>query len=163
MNWEAIGAIGEILGAVAVLGTLYYLAAQIKKSNEYARTQISIDIQDSGNSLFDILMRDREFVATYHRAMKNQDLDEIETEQFTMLIIKLMSVVESAELAYKSELLWSGEYEMDFIIGNPYMHSLLDTKVGSVWFKEKSQNFFSKEFLENIANFRNKINLNSAV
>ena len=41
MNWEAIGAIGEILGAVAVLGTLYYLAAQIKKSNEYARTQIS--------------------------------------------------------------------------------------------------------------------------
>ena len=95
--------------------------------------------------------------------MKNQDLDEIETEQFTMLIIKLMSVVESAELAYKSELLWSGEYEMDFIIGNPCMHSLLDTKVGSVWFKEKSQNFFSREFLENIANFRNKINLNSAV
>ena len=30
MNWEALGALGEIVGAVAVLGTLYYLAAQIR-------------------------------------------------------------------------------------------------------------------------------------
>ncbi|NKC00281.1 MAG: hypothetical protein GKR90_17595 [Pseudomonadales bacterium] len=26
MNWEAIGAVGEILGAIAVLATLVYLA-----------------------------------------------------------------------------------------------------------------------------------------
>jgi hypothetical protein len=32
MNWEAIGAIGEILGAVAVVATLGYLATQIKQS-----------------------------------------------------------------------------------------------------------------------------------
>jgi hypothetical protein len=31
MNWEAIGAVGEILGAVAVLITLVYLAYQIKQ------------------------------------------------------------------------------------------------------------------------------------
>jgi len=29
MNWEAIGAIGEILGAVAVIATLLYLAKQL--------------------------------------------------------------------------------------------------------------------------------------
>jgi hypothetical protein len=32
MNWEAIGAIGEIIGAVAVLITLIYLAMQIKQN-----------------------------------------------------------------------------------------------------------------------------------
>ncbi len=31
-NWEAIGAIGEILGAIAVLLTLIYLVAQIKQN-----------------------------------------------------------------------------------------------------------------------------------
>ena len=31
MNWEAIGAVGEILGAIAVLVTLIYLATQIKQ------------------------------------------------------------------------------------------------------------------------------------
>jgi hypothetical protein len=31
MNWEAVGAVGEILGAIAVLVTLIYLATQIKQ------------------------------------------------------------------------------------------------------------------------------------
>ncbi len=30
MNWEAIGAVGEILGALAVVGTLAYLATQVR-------------------------------------------------------------------------------------------------------------------------------------
>ena len=34
MNWEAIGAIGEILGAVAVLVTLVYLASQIRQNSQ---------------------------------------------------------------------------------------------------------------------------------
>ena len=33
MNWEAIGAIGEIVGAAGVIVTLAYLAAQIRHSN----------------------------------------------------------------------------------------------------------------------------------
>ena len=33
MNWEALAAIDEITGAVAVLATLYYFAAQIKIQN----------------------------------------------------------------------------------------------------------------------------------
>ena len=31
MNWEAIGAIGEIVGALAVFGTLLYLVFQLKQ------------------------------------------------------------------------------------------------------------------------------------
>jgi hypothetical protein len=32
MNWEALGAIGEIVGAVAVVVTLGYLAVQIRQN-----------------------------------------------------------------------------------------------------------------------------------
>ena len=32
MNWDAIGAIGEIVGAMAVVVTLIYLAAQVRQS-----------------------------------------------------------------------------------------------------------------------------------
>ena len=53
MNWDALGAIGEIIGAVAVLATLYYLAAQIKmqnreleKSNKNVTAQLSFDINN---------------------------------------------------------------------------------------------------------------------
>ena len=32
MNWEAIGAIGEVFGGVAVLATLIYLAVQVRQA-----------------------------------------------------------------------------------------------------------------------------------
>jgi hypothetical protein len=34
MNWEAFGAIGEIVGAVAVMATLVYLSLQIRQTNK---------------------------------------------------------------------------------------------------------------------------------
>ena len=39
MNWDAVGAIGEILGAIAVFCSLLYLAVQIKTSNTIARIE----------------------------------------------------------------------------------------------------------------------------
>ena len=39
MNWDAIGAIGEIIGAIAVLVTLIYLSVQIRQSSETQRAQ----------------------------------------------------------------------------------------------------------------------------
>jgi hypothetical protein len=38
MNWEAIGAIGEIVGAVAVVATLIYLANQIRVAGTAAES-----------------------------------------------------------------------------------------------------------------------------
>ena len=44
MNWDAVGAIGEILGAVAVLITLFYLATQIRQNTETVRTSAEMDV-----------------------------------------------------------------------------------------------------------------------
>jgi len=50
MNWEAIGAVGELLGAAAVFLSLLYLAVQIKantKSSETAsRQNVAIEFRD---------------------------------------------------------------------------------------------------------------------
>ncbi len=35
MNWDAIGAIGEIIGALAVIATLAYLAVQVKQTKKH--------------------------------------------------------------------------------------------------------------------------------
>ena len=37
MNWDAIGAIGETLGAIAVVVTLIYLAAQIRQNSRFVK------------------------------------------------------------------------------------------------------------------------------
>ena len=38
MNWDAAGAIGEIIGAIAVFLTLAYLAIQIRQNTNAVRT-----------------------------------------------------------------------------------------------------------------------------
>ena len=47
MNWDAVGAIGEIIGALAVLVTLVYLAIQIKQNTAVARASATREIHDS--------------------------------------------------------------------------------------------------------------------
>ena len=44
MNWDAIGAIGEILGAGAVVVSLFYLATQIRAQNRESRVAAMHDI-----------------------------------------------------------------------------------------------------------------------
>lgn len=58
MNWEALGAIAEFLGAIAVLITLLYLARQIRQnrdsvesaSAETVLSNISNELQNAASS-----------------------------------------------------------------------------------------------------------------
>jgi hypothetical protein len=43
MNWDAIGAIGEILGAIAVIGSLIFLALQVRQNNAQQKIQALMD------------------------------------------------------------------------------------------------------------------------
>jgi hypothetical protein len=56
MNWEAIGAIGEILGAVAVVITLIYLTAQLKQNSQQIRINSSqTAMSDYSGRIIDVL------------------------------------------------------------------------------------------------------------
>ena len=52
MNWEALGAIGEIAGAIGVIATLVYLATQIRQNTAAMRGathQTQVDSQAGVN------------------------------------------------------------------------------------------------------------------
>jgi hypothetical protein len=59
MNWEAIGAVGETVGAVAVVVTLIYLAVQIRQSNSQQRREEIVSVQTGQNKLVSQLMEPR--------------------------------------------------------------------------------------------------------
>jgi hypothetical protein len=48
MNWEAIGAAAELLGAIGVIATLAYLAVQIRHSSDQLKknTQSNVSTHD---------------------------------------------------------------------------------------------------------------------
>ena len=55
MNWDAIGAIGETVGAIAVIATLIYLASQIRQLKQQNAQATMQHIADSMNHFMDML------------------------------------------------------------------------------------------------------------
>ncbi len=51
MDWEAIGAIGEILGAIGVIVTLGYLTSQIRQNTKATRSQSVQSLAESGATM----------------------------------------------------------------------------------------------------------------
>ena len=51
MNWEAAGALGEILGAIGVILTLVYLAIQIKRNTAALRVNAMQDLSQASVEL----------------------------------------------------------------------------------------------------------------
>ena len=85
MNWEAAGAIGEILGAIAVLTTLIYLALQIKQSNRFEAAR-HLDVHMDRIREFELeLGRDADMSRIWHAGMAGEELTYPEIKQFNSL------------------------------------------------------------------------------
>lgn len=100
MNWEAIGAIGEILGAVGVLATLIYLSQQIRKSAEDTRNNTVFAVMSllSKNRRAAMNSGIAELVI---RAEKGEQLTDTETRQ---LVYYEQSSLQDFEAAYTQYL-----------------------------------------------------------
>jgi len=60
MNWDAIGAIGEVVGGIAVLATLFYLAFQIRENTRMSRAAMTKDLLlASRSAILDLASNDR--------------------------------------------------------------------------------------------------------
>jgi len=97
MNWDAIGAIGEIVGAMAVVVSLAYLATQIRNQNREARAAtIQQVLQNNADTISQL--QDPELAAIWISGIDNlESLTEVERLRF---VIYLTSGMRSFENAY---------------------------------------------------------------
>ena len=97
MNWEAIGAIGEIIGAGAVVISLVYLGRQIQIQNRESQIaamhEISVGFRDATAVLLNAGITEI-FVRGIH------DFDSLSEEDRLKLVIGLVSVYRAWEEAY---------------------------------------------------------------
>ncbi len=84
MNWEAIGAVGEIVGAAAVVATLIILVFQIRdstratqESNRLERASALDRHSDSIGRWRGRLMENEDLMRIWHAAGKDEPLDAI--------------------------------------------------------------------------------------
>ena len=84
MNWDALGAMGEIAGAIAVIATLFFLARQLQvntreleKTNEYQRTTSVVASNEIYNEVWRPIMQDPELAEIYLKGTTGQPLNDI--------------------------------------------------------------------------------------
>jgi len=102
LNWEAIGAIAELLGALGVIATLGYLAVQIRQNTRTIRTSTYQSALDSSNRVNELILANPHLERIFRlgRLDLSQLTDE-ERPQFRMLIAQFLSVHETMFLQYE--------------------------------------------------------------
>ena len=82
MNWEAVGAIGEIAGALAVIITLVYLSAQVRQNTKASRLAAIQAANENSSRFSELIATDPELSELVWRGMREPDsLDEAETRR----------------------------------------------------------------------------------
>ncbi len=116
MNWEAIGAIGEIVGAIAVVGTLWYLAAQMRTNTDsvkQASRQATLLGRAEGTRW---IAGDPELCSLFWSGSRNpEQLSEQEKQRYILMMAAGIRPVELAFIDFQegrmNEAMWQPQLE----------------------------------------------------
>ena len=108
MNWEAISAVSEIVGAIAVVVSLIYVAAQIRQNTKMMRSAAKQSLTEaSQNFLYMAIDRSEEWV----KLTSGEDPATTEEDaRMTLIIRAMLRGFESQCYQYDSGLLEEDEW-----------------------------------------------------
>jgi len=151
MNWEAISAIGQIVGALAVVVSLIYLASQIRMQNREARAASVHQVIEGHRSSLATLL-DPEMADIWTSGI--DDIDSLSPSQRLRFVVHLMLALRSFEDAYFQ---WrEGRLESD--TWNSLVSTLKSAKstAGFNWFWGQRRHYFRESFAAYVDNLEGK-------
>ena len=147
MNWEAIGAIAELIGGVAVLVTLVYLSIQVKQNSQMQRQQ---NITEQTNRCINSgqrLASDPEFADIYRRSINNTQLTPTEFSRLSGFLFAVLTDFE--EMYYNHKAGQQTEFRWENLDKHVYFHIKPGTK-GNQWWHRLKEHFYTKEFIHHV-------------
>jgi hypothetical protein len=91
MNWEAIGAVGETVGALAVLVTLVYLAVQIQQNTKAVQAAAVDSANSHVSKIREAIIADADVANIFRRGSQDPaSLSEDDAIRYRLLIHNIM-------------------------------------------------------------------------
>ena len=148
MNWDALGAIGELIGGAAVIVTLIYLAVQLRQNTKGIRAQSYYNVLSGKNALYRELGANKELFSTLVQGMVADPplSSAIDGARTHLILYAFMNEFETTYLLYKAdaveEEIWlRDKAQMAGMIGFPGMRN---------WWNLAEQ-YFHKDFVAEVA------------
>ena len=144
MNWDALGALAELLGAIAVIATLVYLAAQVRENTKSLKGFSVDSTLNAGMNMTQSLADDPELSTLFGQGMENWDtLSEEERMRIIYLLFRYFKCLESMHYQFTvgilDESLWIGWRNQ--------LAEYAQTKAGKVYLRDR-KHWYSPEFIE---------------
>ncbi len=132
MEWDAVGAIGEIIGATAVVLTVFYLALQIRSSRQAANSETERHLLQVWDDNFAALAADTGVASIMTRGFR--DVSSLTEEELYVFDTKIASIV----TAHYNVLRMKDQGFVSLSTTDGTDHSiawLLSSKGGQFWYK----------------------------
>jgi hypothetical protein len=110
MNWDAIGAIGEVLGAVVVLVTLVILIVQLRQNTNEVRASTIQSLHEKSIEVFGESMRS-ELPVILAKNQSDEELTSEERQRYLMFLRRNLQLFELVLMNYQQGRL--GQEVMD--------------------------------------------------
>lgn len=150
MNWQAVGAISEAVGAVGVIATLVYLAYQIRQNTEQLEQSIlsarvsavnasQVTLRENRQSIFE----DAEMAEIFLRGNRSpESLTEVEALRYRLL---MQNVTEAMLEIFSQTATTNFSPETWETQGRTLVLRVMGTPGGN-WFWEKYSDNYPEEF-----------------
>lgn len=130
MNWDAIGAVGELLAAVAVILTLIYVARQVRDGSRQIRlnttSNLSLILQESFSPIYGTQLNQW----IWHQGLENPlSLSEEHQRQFFMYMDRIFYGFQLCVSNYRAGALEEDVYKTSL----SYFQSMYETSGGRMW------------------------------
>ena len=147
MNWEAIAAVAELLGAVGVIASLIYLARQLRSTGSQARQAALQSVVNQMNGYWTQMASERSISEVFARGSKG--LSHLESEadklQFSAVMFSIFRPYE--EIFHYRNNGMVEDWTWESISGQ--CHALMGTQGFAEWWAQRGD-WFSKAFREHI-------------
>ena len=91
MNWDAIGAVGETVGALAVLLTLVYLAMQIRQNTKSVQAAAVDSANTQVSRIREVIFANADVASMYRRGSEDpSSLSEDDTIRYRLLVHNIL-------------------------------------------------------------------------
>ncbi|MFT7652116.1 MAG: hypothetical protein ACI9UU_001223 [Candidatus Azotimanducaceae bacterium] len=158
MNWDAIGAIGEVLGALVVIATLFYLSGQLrqnsvalKRNNEFALNVSMYQSQHFAHEVLSQLSTDPQLASIYTKCLAGDALDPVEQTRYQWFVNSYLLYIEQLWDQQKLDLGWNAhDADQVFRINGPFIVTLLSHSTAVEWWTGTAVHLYLPEFREKI-------------
>lgn len=110
MNWEAIGAVSELIGAAAVLASLLYLANQIRQSTEVARSVARQGIAETAIAEASSVVDHGDLAELMYRELSGGELEAHENYRLQLFAFRSLRLYENAHYQHRAGMLDADEW-----------------------------------------------------